>query len=293
MAVADATSAAPPAPEDCTHPQPVTGVLAHEFAHYDGAIGPEGRRRTVTYYGPVIGGLPISAWHCEVCGLLRLTYPDGRTEERRLFPGPQPGLLAAPSAIAPESVEYGRQARVSGLSASPSFIQQLIEEQGLLQRPLQLPRVTLPDWDAITWLLVGGLVSVIVALLIAGFLAVYTFSTPDAELPLVIVTTLLFVALLVFRLGVAAVRHFFPAQPLRPSIATAARGKPALDGTTRTVIALLVLSLTGLFAAGVLAVYTFVTPGAEGPVFVASMACAVAAIVIKLVDVVWRHFSGR
>ena len=55
---------------------------------------------------------------------------------------------------------------------------------------------------------------------------------------------------------------------------SAARGKPALDGTTRTVIALLVLSLTGLFAAGVLAVYTFVTPGAEGPVFVASMACA-------------------
>ena len=291
MAVAAATSAPPP--EDCTHPQPLTGVLAHEFAHYEGAIGPEGRRRTVTYYGPVIGGLPISAWHCEVCGLLRLTFPDGRKEERRLFPGPQPGLLAAPSPIALEAVDYGMQARVSGLSASPSFIRQLLDEQGLLERPLRLPRVALPDWDAVTWLLVSGLVSVIAALLIAGILAVYTFSTPAAELPLVIVTTLLFVALLVFRLGVAAVRHFFPAQPLQPSIATAARGKPALDTTTRTVIALLVLALAGLFASGILAVYTFVTPGAEGPVFVASMACAVAAIVIKLVDLVWRHFSGR
>ena len=62
--------------------------MAHEFAHYEGAVGPEGLRRTVTYYGPIVGGLPIRAWHCEVCGLLRLNYPDGRTEERRSLPGP-------------------------------------------------------------------------------------------------------------------------------------------------------------------------------------------------------------
>jgi len=293
MAVAEATSAPPPTPEECSHPSPVTGVMAHEFAHYEGAEGPEGKRRTLTYYGPVIGGLPIAAWHCEVCGLLRLAYPDGRSEERRLFPGAQPGLIAAPSPIAPEAMRYGMQAHVSGLSASPVFIQQLVDEQGLAPPALQLPRLVLPDWDAVTWLLVTGLVSVIIGLLIAGILAVYTYSTPSVELPLVIVITLLFIGLLGFRLMVAAVRHFFPAQPLRPSIAATARGKPELDATTRTVVALMALSVTGLFAAGVLAVYTFATPGAEWPVFLTSIACAVAAVVIKVIDVVWRHFSGR
>src|SRR5258708_25132878 len=107
MAVAEATSAAAPTPEECAHPSPLTGVMAHEFAQYEGGQGPEGKRRTLTFYGPVIGGLPITAWHCEVCGLLRLAYPDGRTEERRLFPGPQPGLLAEPSAIAPEASRFG------------------------------------------------------------------------------------------------------------------------------------------------------------------------------------------
>ena len=169
----------------------------------------------------------------------------------------------------------------------------LVEEHGLLSPPLQLPRIELPAWDAVTWLLVAGLVSVIGGLLVAGVLAVYTYSTPAAELPLVIVTALLFVGVLAFALGVAAVRHFFPAQPLRPSIAESARGRPVLDATTRTVIALLVLSVTGLFAAGILAVYTFVTPSAEWPVFLAGIACAVAAVVIKLIDVVWRHFGKR
>ena len=80
--------------------------MAHEFAHYEGAIGPEGLRRTVTFYGPIVGGLPIRAWHCERCGLLRLSYPDGRTEERRLFPGPQPGLLAAATPVATASTFF-------------------------------------------------------------------------------------------------------------------------------------------------------------------------------------------
>ena len=116
VAVADAPSVTPPTPETCDHPAPVTGIMAHEFAHYEGAVGPEGLRRTVTFYGPIVGGLPIRAWHCEKCGLLRLSYPDGRTEERRLFPGPQPGLLAAASPVATEREHYGMQARVSGLT---------------------------------------------------------------------------------------------------------------------------------------------------------------------------------
>jgi hypothetical protein len=267
--------------------------MAHEFATYDGALGPEGKRRTSTYYGPIIGGLPIRAWHCEVCGLLRLTYPDGRKEERRLFPGQQPGLLAEPSPVAPEKMSFGMQARVSGLSAQPMYYEELVRESGLVAAPIRLPTITLPDWDAITWLLVGGLVGIIISLLLAGILAVYTFSTPSIELPVVLVTTGMFVGVLLCGLGAAAVRHFFPAQPLRPSIAETARGKPDLDATTRTVVALLILAVTGLLAAGILAIYTYATPGAEWPVFLASMACAVAALLLKLGDVIRRHFGPR
>src|SRR4029077_16967403 len=118
---------APPTPEECDHPAPVVGVMAHEFSPYRGAAGPEGKRRTVMYYGPVQGGLPISAWHCEVCGLLRLTYPDGRKEERRLYPRPQPGLIAGPMAgdLAPSAV-LGTQAQVSGMSAPPEMLRALL-----------------------------------------------------------------------------------------------------------------------------------------------------------------------
>jgi hypothetical protein len=101
----------------------------------------------------------------------------------------------------------------------------------------------------------------------------------------------MFVGVLFFRLGTAAVRHFFPAQPLSPSIAETARGKPELDANTRAVITLLVLAVVGLFAAGILAVYSLATPGAEGPVFLISMACAVVAVLLKLGDVLWRHFG--
>ena len=292
VAVADAPSARPPTPEECDHPAPVEGVLAHEFAHYDGAIGPEGTRRTVTYYGPVIGGLPIQAWHCEVCGLLRLTFPDGRKEERRLFPGPQPGLMAAPSAIAPERVLFGLQARVSGLSAQPAYMERLVEQSGFgaAAPALHLPRVALPDWDSVTWLMVLGLVGITSLLFAMGILAVYTFSTPSVEVPLAITTTLAFAGLILFRLGVAAVRHFFPAQQLAPSVADALRSRPALDGATRAVVVLMSLSLVGFFAAGILAVYTFSTPGAEWPVILMSLAFAVTAVVVKVAAVAWHHF---
>lgn len=268
--------------------------MAHEFAHYEGAIGPEGKRRTTTYYGPVIGGLPIQAWHCEVCGLLRLTYPDGRKEERRLFPGPQPGLIAEPSPVAPEMEWYGMQARVSGLSAQPAYIEQLAAAAGVLPQPvqLQLPTITLPEWDAVTWLVVGGLSGLIALLLAIGILAVYSFSTPSIVTPLAIIAGCSFAGLALFRIAAAAVGHFFPAGPIAPSIAVSARGTPQLDASTRLAVTLLVLAVAGFFAAGVLAVYSFATPGAEWPVFLASFACAVAAAVTKLLAVAWRHFGG-
>jgi len=265
--------------------------MAHEFAHYEGAIGPEGTRRTVTYYGPVIGGLPIRAWHCEVCGLLRLDYPDGRKEERRLFPGPQPGLLAELSSVAPEQVDYGMQARVSGLTAQPQLMDQLVRDAGLVAVPFRLPQIVLPAWDAATWLIVTGLSGIACALLAIGILAVYTTSTPSVVPPLAVIAALSFVGMLLFGIGTAAVRHFFPAGPLAPSIAESARGRPELDAATKTVVFLLIMSVSGLFASAILAVYWFATPGAEWPVFLASLALAAAAAVVKLVDVAWRSLS--
>jgi len=292
VAVADAPSVTPPTPETCDHPAPVTGIMAHEFAHYEGAVGPEGLRRTVTYYGPIIGGLPIRAWHCEVCGLLRLSYPDGRTEERRLFPGPQPGLLAAASPVATERVHYGMQARVSGLTAQPAFIDQLTGG-GTVVRPIQFPTITLPDWDAITWLTVLGMVSVLVGLLFAGLFATLAYSTPSVELPLVLTIVFIFVGVVALRLLVAAIRYFAPAEKLSPSVAVTMRGTPVLDPVTRTVVGLLVICVIGLFSAAILATYSYSTPGAEFPVVVISFASAIIAIVIKVVDAAVRHFTGR
>jgi hypothetical protein len=292
VAVADAPSVLPPTPETCDHPAPVTGVLAHEFAHYEGAVGPEGLRRTVTFYGPIVGGLPIRAWHCEKCGLLRLSYPDGRTEERRLFPGPQPGLLAEASPVATEREYFGMQARVSGLTGQPAFMDQLTGGTSVA-RPLQFPTINLPAWDAITWLTVLGMVAVLVGLLLAGLFATLSYSTPSVELPLVLIVVGIFVGVAALRLLVAAIRHFAPAERLSPSVAESLRAKPDLDFTTRTVIALLVLCVAGLFFSAVLATYTYSTPGAELPVVVISLASAIVAIVIKLVDVSVRHFSGK
>lgn len=289
----EAPSSQPPTPEECSHPAPVIGVMAHEFSHYEGAVGPEGLRRTTTYYGPVIGGLPIQAWHCEVCGLLRLTYPDGRKEERRLYPGPQPGLIAEASPLSVEVTEYGMQARVSGLSVQPRVYDQLAAEAGIVSEPirLRLPTVTLPDVDAHTWIVVTGLAAIAGTLLVMGILAVYTYSTPSIEAPLAIFVTVGFVALMLYVLGVAAVRHFLPAEPLTPALAESARGKPELDGATRASLTFLVLAAIFLFIAAILAVYSFATPGAEGPVFILGMICAGLAAVIKIGAAAARYFS--
>jgi hypothetical protein len=266
--------------------------MAHEFAHYEGAVGPEGLRRTVTYYGPIVGGLPIRAWHCEVCGLLRLNFPDGRTEERRLFPGPQPGLLAAASPVATERVHYGMQARVSGLTGQPAFMEQLSGGAATM-RQFQLPTITLPAWDAITWLTVLGMVAVVFGLLLAGLFATLSYSTPSVELPLVLTILGIFLGVMALRLVVAAIRYFAPAEPITPSLAVLMRGKPELDGLTKTIVFLFSVCVTGLFFTAVLATYTYSTPGALLPVLVISLASAIVAIVIKLVDVTVRHFSGK
>jgi hypothetical protein len=282
----------PPAPEQCPHPAPVRGVLAHEFDTYAGAVGPEGIRRTITFYGPVIGGLPIEAWHCEVCGLLRLTHADGRTEERRLFPGPQPGLLAAPSAIPWGRVLRGEQPRVSGLSVSDSVYQRMYATEagtvGAAAWHLQLPRVQLPDLDLLGWANLLGLTAIGLGLLVAALVAVLPESLQPEEAPLVVTLAIIFGVLLVANVVSPFWRRIFPMPRLAPSVAESARGRPSLDLATRWAVSLLVASVIGLFASGVLAVYWFATPGAMAPVLILSLALAVCAALVEIGGAVAR-----
>jgi hypothetical protein len=263
--------------------------MAHEYSHYEGAIGPEGLRRTTTYFGPVIGGLPIDAWHCETCGLLRLSYPDGRTEERRLYPGPQPDLLAVPTAFDPQQVGFGSQARVSGLTVQPRVYAQLAAPYAGAPFTPPWQRVTLPSWNFLTWLTVVGLTVVMAGLLTTGVLAVYDYQTPESIGPAINITGWTFFAVLVAQLLGAAQRHWFPFPPIAEPVATTQRGEPAMDGATVAVVTLLTLTMVGLFAAGILAVYTYSTSAAEEPVVVLTAICGVGAVLILIVGAVARH----
>ena len=293
-AAADATTAVP-TPEECDHPAPTIGVMAHEFSPYPGAVGPEGTRRTTTYYGPIVGGLPIQAWHCEVCGLLRLTFYDGRREERRLWPGAQPGLIAEPVAgdVAPEQ-HYGMQARVSGLTAPPELIASLIpatEGAGLgIPRP-RLPE--LPELPVVTWVTLGLLVGIIAGLFAGGVLAVYDWQTPASERPLFFTILGLFVGAVGLNIGSAALEHLFPAGRLGPSPAEVHRGTPELDGATRLFVALLCLTVVALLLGGILAVYDWQTPAAERPLFFAGLTLFLIAVAVKVVDAAVRHLGRR
>lgn len=292
-APASAAAPAPPRPDECPHPAPVVGVLAHEFSTYQGAIGPEGTRRTSTYYGPVLGGLPIRAWHCERCGLLRLAFVDGRTEERRLYPGPQPGLLASPTPFDPDAEAFGMQARVSGITVPPSMYTELTAPYTLPPITPPWERVELPAWGALTWMTVVGLGVVMVGLLVTGILAVYTYSTPDSLGPIAAITGLTFLAVLLMQLAGAVQRHWFPFPPLPPSIAVTQRVRPQPDGATVAVVTLLTLTIVGLCIASILAVYTYATSPAELPVVIITVIFAIGAMAVGLGAAAARHMRGR
>ncbi|HEX4580314.1 MAG TPA: hypothetical protein VH498_09975 [Candidatus Dormibacteraeota bacterium] len=292
-APAAVTAAAPPTPEECAHPAPVTGVMAHEFSTYAGAIGPEGTRRTSTYYGPVLGGLPITAWHCEVCGLLRLTYVDGRTEERRLYPGPQPGLLIEATPFDPQQVHYGLQPRVSGVSVPATMYSDLVAPYQPAPYVPPWQGRELPRWDALTWFTVVGLGFIIVGLLATGILAVYDYQTPAAIGPVITITGYTFAAILLAQVLGAVQRHWFPFPPIAPSIAQTQRGTSRVDGPTVAVITLLSLTMLGLFIAAVLAVYTYSTSPAEGPVVIVTVIFAVLAVIVGLGSAISRRSRRR
>lgn len=272
------SAAAPASPNDCGHQAAVRGVLAHEFAHYENAAGPEGPRRTVTYYGPVVGGLPIQAVHCPTCGLLTLSFPDGRREERRLYPGRQPGLLAQPTMVMPEAVLFGRQPRVSGLSVSSD-----LDRAFVAARPAGSRRaIVLPAWGAVTWISVLLLSLLALGLLAAGWLAVGGYTTPDIEGPLAIALVADFGGVLAVQIAAAVHRALYPPGRLAPSTAARHAG-PQLDGAARAAVALLGLAAVGLLSSAILAVYDYTTSPAEGPVFVASLAAALMAAVVEVV----------
>jgi small-conductance mechanosensitive channel len=69
------------------------------------------------------------------------------------------------------------------------------------------PAVQRDREDPVVAFTVGALAVIAVALLVAAVLAVYTYSTPNVELPLVIAIALLFVVVLGANLLRLAVRH--------------------------------------------------------------------------------------
>ncbi|HEX3607591.1 MAG TPA: hypothetical protein VH134_16835 [Candidatus Dormibacteraeota bacterium] len=292
MTLSDAASA-PPTPEECSHPSPVVGVMAHEFAPYQGAQGPEGPRRTTMYYGPIVGGLPISAWHCEVCGLLRLEYPDGRREERRLYPGPQPGLIAeaVPEEVTAES-SLGTQMRVSGLTATPEIYFSYFQPEPVQAAPVyERLAARLPNYGLAMWFALLCLGACVVGLVLGGILAIYTWTTPGAEQPLFFTVLGIFLAGVGVLVVDAAMRHWLPSGDLSPSPAVALRGRPQLDGVTKTAVALLVLVVVGLVLGGVLAIYDWTTPGVELPLFYTVLAMFLVAVAAKVLDKTVRHLQ--
>jgi hypothetical protein len=271
-----------PTPEECDHPHPVRGIMAHEFSPYTGAEGPEGVRRTTMYYGPVIGGLPIRAWHCDVCGLLRLEYADSRREERRLFPGPQPGLLAevVPEVTAPEA-HLGMQARVSGLSLSPELERAIAPPA---RKPFQLPEITLPSIaQTIDGIVVLGLVATLVGLVALAIGAVYDWTTAGWEGSIAIATGSTFGGAVLLKIGAAAFQHFFPFPQLAPSPAARAGGRPQLDAIAKTVVTILVVLTLGLLLAGTLAIYDWKPPDIERPIVYGLIALFVLATLLTVV----------
>jgi hypothetical protein len=296
MTVSEA-STTPPTPEECEHPAPVVGVMAHEFAPYQGAEGPEGPRRTTMYYGPVVGGLPIRAWHCPRCGLLRLEYPDGRREERRLYPGPQPGLIAeAVLEAATPQAELGTQVRVSGLSATPDIYFKYYEQPAVEEeREPVLERLAarLPKLGFATWFTVLCMATATVLLVVGGILAVYDWKTPDAELPLFYTVLGIFLGGLAAQVLDAIDRHWFGAGELSPSPAVALRGRPKLDGATRLIVWLMGLITVGLVLGGILAIYDWTTPAAEMPLFFTVLVLFLLALAVKVVSTAARHVQER
>jgi hypothetical protein len=71
----------------------------------------------------------------------------------------------------------------------------------------------------------------------------------------------------------------------------ALRGRPKLDGATKTVVALLSLSVVGLVLGGILAIYDWTTPGAVLPLFYTVLALFLVAVAVKVLAATVRHLQ--
>jgi putative Ca2+/H+ antiporter (TMEM165/GDT1 family) len=65
-----------------------------------------------------------------------------------------------------------------------------------------------------------------------------------------------------------------------------------MDGATRAVVTLLVITIVGLFIAAILAVYTYSTSAAELPVVIITVVAAILAVVVGLGGSIARHMRG-
>ena len=72
------------------------------------------------------------------------------------------------------------------------------------------PSVQIRQADPVSAVTVGALTVIAVALFAAAFLATYTYSTPNVELPLVIAIALFFVVVVGANILRLAVRHLRP-----------------------------------------------------------------------------------
>ncbi|MGH7749666.1 MAG: hypothetical protein ACREQ5_33605, partial [Candidatus Dormibacteria bacterium] len=151
----------------------------------------------------------------------------------------------------------------------------------------------LPKLNMATWITVLCMAGVFVGLIVGGILAIYTYSTPNGEMPLFDTILALFLTAVAAQVLDATLRQWFPAGELDPSPAVTLRGRPQLDGATRMVVGLLTLVLVGLVLGGILAIYDWTTPGAEMPLFFAVLALFVIACAVKVLSVTVRHLQQR
>jgi hypothetical protein len=66
-----------------------------------------------------------------------------------------------------------------------------------------------------------------------------------------------------------------------------------MDGATAAVVTLLGVTMVGLFIAAVLAVYTYSTSAAEGPVVIVTVISAVFAAIIGVGASILRRIRSR
>ena len=187
--------------------------------------------------------------------------------------------------------------RVSGLTATPDILEEYLVEAEPEREPrepvLERLRARVPDLGMATWFTVACFSLCVIGLVLGGILAIYTWTTPSAVLPLFWTVLALFLAGLLTPPLAAATRHWFAADRLSQSPAAALRGRPQLDGVTRLVVGLLALLVAGLVLGGILAIYDWTTPGAEMPLFFGGLAVFVAALVLQVLGATVRHLSRQ